>query len=317
MKYVLLKVLVLSLIDISFSQRIDTTIVGNDTIIIVNNTSPADSLMEEGDLNAAIDYYRDAYEKEGVNFGQLYNYACALSVDLQIDSAFKYLELAIKQDLSPYLFTDPDFLNLRKDARWNAFEKKTIELIENQTGKTYNDINYTKSLWYMHATDQAYYDCIDLATRKIGRKSPVTLALWDLKQKLNVKNQKELERLIELKGWPKISQVGSLAAGAAFLVIQHSDIEKQIKYLPVIEALCKENEASWDSYALMYDRIQIQIDKPQKYGTQVRFNNVKNEYELFPLLDKSMVKKWREEVGLEPIESYLLNWGIVFPLDED
>jgi hypothetical protein len=210
------------------------------------------------------------------------------------------------------VFADPDFLNLRGDQRWTDFESKWIGLIQKKYGNPYKDVEYAKQLWYMSATDQAYYDCIDLAERKTGRNSTVVQALWKLKKLLNDRNQKDLEKLIELKGWPKISVVGEDAANAAFLVIQHSDIDQQQKYLPIIENLCKQNEASWQDYALMYDRIQVNSNKPQKYGSQVRFNEVSGTYELFPLLDENKVDQWRKEVGLEPLADYLLYWGIEF-----
>lgn len=312
MKNNLLAFIFLLLTSTSFSQTSDTTIVNGDTIVTFYNNSPADSLRQLGDVKGAIEYFRAMQKEEGNNFREFYNYACALSVDYQIDSAFKYLKIAMTQDTSPTAFCDPDFLNLRKDKRWSEFETNLIVLIQKKYDNPYKDVDYAKRLWYMQATDQAYYDCIDLAESKIGRNSTVVRALWKLKEKLNDENQKELVQLIETKGWPKNSVVGQRAAGAAFLVIQHSDADKQKKYLPTIEKLCKENEASWGSYALMYDRIQTSDNKPQKYGSQVRFNPQTNTYELFPLLDETKVDEWRQEVGLGSLAEYVSNWGIVF-----
>lgn len=297
---------------ISYAQTNDTTVIGNMTVVTYSDRSPADSLRDIGDLKGAIECYKEMFERGEADFFDIYYYACALSVDSQLDSAFKYLEIAMEQDTFAHVFTDPDFLNLRDDKRWADFESKWIALIQKKSGNPIIDIEYAKQLWYMEATDQAYYDCIDLAERETGQDSPVVRALWKLKDLLNKKNQQDLEKLIESKGWPKISDVGESAADAAFLVIQHSDPDKRQKYLPVIENLCKENEASWQSYALMYDRIQTDSNKPQKYGTQVRFNEEKNAYELFPLLDENKVDQWREEMGLEPLADYLSYWGIEF-----
>jgi tetratricopeptide (TPR) repeat protein len=275
-------------------------------------SAQADSLRKIGDIKEAIECFRFMQKNEGDNFQEFYNYACALSVDNQIDSAFKYLKTAMSRDTSAIAFCDPDFLNLRKDKRWEEFEANSIPLIQKKYNNPFKDIEYAKRLWKMQATDQAYYDCIEIAENRIGRNSIVVSALWELKKKMNDENQKELVQLIETKGWPKKSIVGQRATDAAFLVIQHSDIEKQTKYLPVIEKLCKENEASWENYALMFDRIQTSQRKPQKFGSQVHFDKIKNKYELFPLLDETKVDEWRSEVGLSPLADYVSNWGITF-----
>ena len=96
-------------------------------------------------------------------------------------------------------------------------------------------------------------------------------------------------------------------------MIQHADLEKQQKYLPVIEALCKAGEAQWQDYALMYDRIQTSIGKSQRYGSQVRFDDQTQQYELFPLEDASKVDEWRKQAGLKPLSAYLKNWNISWP----
>ncbi|MBK9419829.1 MAG: hypothetical protein IPN44_02100 [Flavobacteriales bacterium] len=309
MKNILLAFTFLLLKSTVFAQTSVTTVINGDTIITFYN--PADSLRKLGDLKGAIEYFKLMQKEEGRNFRRNYNYACALSVDEQIDSAFKYLALA--QDISPNAFCDPDFLNLRKDKRWDEFEANLISLIQKRNGDPYKDVEYAKRLWHMRATDQAYYDCINLAEDKIGKNSSVSRALWKLKEGLDAENRQELVQLIETKGWPKNSVVGEDAAGAAFLVIQHWDTDQQKKYLPTIEKLCKENEASWESYALMYDRIQVSENKPQKYGSQIRFNSETNTYEPYPLLDETKVDEWRAEVGLGHLKDYVSNWGIVFP----
>lgn len=277
--------------------------------IIVN---PADSLREAGDLNGAIDAFRKTYSADPKNENNLYNFACALAVTNQRDSCFKYLYKSIELDTSTYALSDPDFLSLRDDKRWPEFEDRLISMVNIKTHNALKDIEFAKKLWRMKAKDQAFYTEIDIAEKKTGKNSTVVIALWKLKAIYNDENQQELEKLIAEKGWPKISAVGERAAGAAFLIIQHSDNEKQKKYLPTIEKLCKEKEANWQSYALMYDRIQIGDNKPQKYGSQIMYNNKTGKYELFPLLDETKVDQWRAEIGMQPLSKYASQWGITF-----
>jgi hypothetical protein len=275
--------------------------------------SGPDSLRQIGDIKGTVIAYKQMYQSQGKDFKGFYNYACALAVDGQADSAFKYLDSEyVNYKVDPFAFCDPDFLALRKDKRWDAFENRLIAEIQKKNNQPYKDVEYAKELWLMMAKDQAYYDCIQIAKEKTGMNSLVVQAIWELKERINDENQKELEKLIEDKGWPKKSQVGERATTGAFLIIQHSDADKQKKYLPTIEKLCKGNEARWGDYALMYDRIQISDKKPQKYGSQIQFNDQTQKYELFPLLDEEKVDQWRKEAGLGPLVEYLANWNIKF-----
>lgn len=126
------------------------------------------------------------------------------------------------------------------------------------------------------------------------------------------KNQKELEQLVAAKGWPKIGEVGSEAAMAAYLVAMHSNDGSQKKYLPVIKQRCEENELPWQRYANIYDRCLFNENKPQKYGTHTRYNDLTKSEELYPLEDETKVDEWRKELGLEPLAEYLARFNIKF-----
>ena len=54
----------------------------------------ADSLFNEGDIKGAVAEYNKMYRLKPGNRRIVYNYACALSRDGQIDSAFRYLYIA-------------------------------------------------------------------------------------------------------------------------------------------------------------------------------------------------------------------------------
>jgi hypothetical protein len=300
MKSIVLMLVAILVSQISFSQEF--------TIVV----SPADSLRAAGDPNGAVSEFRKAYAKDPLNEINIYNYACTLAILGQKDSCFSYLYKSIALDTVTSALTDPDFISIKDDKRWSEFEDKLVAELSIKFHNPYKDLDYAKKLWRMQAKDQAYYNELDIAQQKTGMHSTVVMALWQLKHIYNEENQKELEKLIEEKGWPKISNVGNRAAGAAFLVIQHSDLEKQKRYLPTIEKLCKEKEASWQDYALMYDRIQVSENKPQKYGSQVKYDDKTKKYELFPLLDETKVDAWRNEIGMEPLADYVSHWDIKF-----
>lgn len=269
----------------------------------------ADSLCKEGEYAAAIDEYKKSDQSEYKN---VYNLACAYAQIRMADSAFKYLNIAASMNSSDDPLSDPDFVPIKKDKRWDIFENDLVTQIQQKYDHPIVDEPYARRLWRMRALDQVYYSDIELASRKIGRNSSVVYSLWQIKEELNNANIKELEALIAKKGWPKKSAVGQEASTAAFLIIQHSDETLQKKYLPTIKKLCEEREADWGSYALMYDRIQVSEKKPQRYGSQVNLNPQTNKYEPFPLEDESKVDEWRKETGMQPLAEYLNHWDIIW-----
>ena len=80
----------------------------------------------------------------------------------------------------------------------------------------------------------------------------------------------ELLTMVPAEGWFKKSVYGERAAGAAFLIIQHSDLENWRRFVPVLEPLVAQGEVEGQSYGLMYDRLAINEGRPQRYGTQMK-----------------------------------------------
>ena len=110
-------------------------------IIIIGNAfgqqfekSKADSLREEGNLKMAIEEYAKLYEQDSTNRNNTYNYACALALDRQIDTAFYYLNVATAKDTSVQALNDPDFYFLIGDERWSKLQDKLIERVEVKHG---------------------------------------------------------------------------------------------------------------------------------------------------------------------------------------
>ena len=81
----------------------------------------------------------------------------------------------------------------------------------------------------------------------------------------------------------------------------------------MFEAACRKGEGNWNQYALMFDRMRMNQDKPQRYGTHHYLDPAKGRTdELYPLEDESKVDEWRKEIGLEPLKEYLARTGIKY-----
>lgn len=104
----------------------------------------------------------------------------------------------------------------------------------------------------------------------------------------------ELLTMVPVEGWFKKSVYGERAAGAAFLIIQHSDLENWRRFVPVLEPLVAQGEVEGQSYGLMYDRLAINEGRPQRYGTQMTCKD--GRWVVDTLEDPERVEQLRREM---------------------
>lgn len=300
----ILHILVLSMVSITAGSQINSPPPPPPPPVTGGITVRADSLLNEGNIKEAIAEYSALVKANPHNGKAAYDYACALSLGQQPDSAFRYLYFCIEEDPSSRVLTDPHLLNLRSNLQWKGFEDYTIDLISKK--EPIRDIGYAKKLWELLCLDQYSFYETSLAARKLGPDSPVVSALRKLQEIKNENNLKELELLLAEKGWPEKSQVGEEASSAAFYILQHSNAEAQEKYITMFEKCCKKNEGNWQHYALMFDRMRMNKNQPQRYGTHTYMDPAAGRpNQLYPLEDEIRVDEWRREIGLEPLKDYM------------
>lgn len=111
-------------------------------------------------------------------------------------------------------------------------------------------------------------------------------------------NQTIVIPIIEKHGWLPASKIGEKASKAIYYVIQHASLETIEKYLPQMEALAEQGEASPQDAATMRDRLLMFQGKKQIYGTQAG-NWVREEggMIIWPIEDAENVNKRRKEAG--------------------
>lgn len=114
-------------------------------------------------------------------------------------------------------------------------------------------------------------------------------------------------------GYPTEKMVGVDAAHHFFVLIQHSDSDRdfQITMLPILDKFSKNGEILRKDYAYLYDRVQHNTGGKQLYGTQPAYDQSGNLFDannkiIYPpdLADPENVDQRRKEVGLGPIEAY-------------
>ena len=123
------------------------------------------------------------------------------------------------------------------------------------------------------------------------------------------KNRAVLLRIFEQYGWPKSSVIGTDAAHDFWLLVQHQTPEIQQRWLPEMEKAAKSGEASKSDYAYLYDRVQVGLGKPQRWGSQVKCQD--GEPVLAPVDDPAGLEERRKALFLLPVAEYLKNDYIV------
>ncbi len=119
------------------------------------------------------------------------------------------------------------------------------------------------------------------------------------------RNTQWLKRLVTEEGWPTVSKAGERGSGAAWLLVQHADLDPafQLEMLRLMEPLVPQGEVSKRNYAYLYDRIMLKLNGKQRYATQVMCEN--GERVARPLEVPERMDQLRAEMELEPFAEYL------------
>ena len=265
----------------------------------------ADSLRMAGDLVGALQSYQAAYRSNPGDAATAYAFASTFALQAQFpDSAFYYLDVALRQDSSMQVLFDADMYFLLQDERWQSVEDRQLDKLAEQVRDSF-DREYARKLFRMRIVEWAYRYHITLAFRELGPNSPILTALANAMQEHHAQDLVNLEDLLKEKGWPRLSSVGEQAAYAAGNVVNHSDLDVRQKYLPLLKNACEQSEADWSRYAPILDRTELELGHPQVYGTQMELNEDTGLYEPQPLLDPGSVDQRRAELGMEPIAEQL------------
>lgn len=140
---------------------------------------------------------------------------------------------------------------------------------------------------------------------------------------IDKRNIQTIEKIIDRFGYPGKSMVGEPLNRTAFYVIQHNP-EYIPKYFSMLDSLGRINEIDRVSVAMLEDRMLIEQDLPQKYGTQIHcdftINQDTREEEscfIYPIENPKHVNKRRKEVGFtNTIEEYAEQNGVEYKNDK-
>lgn len=122
---------------------------------------------------------------------------------------------------------------------------------------------------------------------------------------VDAEHAEQLRALVEQHGWPGRSLVGDDGAEAAWLLALHADQYPafQRRCLQLLQQAVAVGEAPSEQLAHLTDRVQVNADQPQLYGTQMHLIN--NQIMPWPIIDPEQLDQRRALLGLNTFEEYL------------
>jgi len=246
-----------------------------------------------------------------------YNAACSWALANEIDSAFVQLfRIAEKGNYTNLgdITTDPDLKSLHNDKRWS----EVIEFVKSNKEKA--EANFDKpliaTLDTIYQEDQKYRLELDSIGKKFGWKSEEMTAQWKIINHKDSINLIKIKKILNERGWLGTDIIGFYGNLTLFLVIQHSDIETQKKYLPMMREAVNKGNAKASDLALLEDRVALRKGEKQIYGSQIGQDTKTGEYYVLPLIDPDNVDERRAQVGLPSIQVYLDHYGLIWNVEE-
>jgi hypothetical protein len=165
--------------------------------------------------------------------------------------------------------------------------------------RSIHDPSLRDELAAMAGRDQAARDAFIQSGMK--HHSPEAQAVLDVDKA----NLARLKSIFAAHGFPDRTLVGRAGVSDAWLLVQHAVGDKAFmaQSLTLARPLMLKGDLSCGNYALLVDRVNLQQDKPQVYGSQLQ--GQPGHFVVQPLEDPAHVDRRRTDMGMEPLADYI------------
>jgi len=145
----------------------------------------------------------------------------------------------------------------------------------------------------------------DSIGRALGFESTEFNKLDEICNKNHEINEKKIKKILEERGWPSEDEIGYQGSLTICNVLQHSDLETRLKYLPLMKDAVQKKILQPRLLARAEDRIATDRGEPQIYGGQIKYYPETKSFDVWPIIDPENVDKRRLEIGLDSMEVFL------------
>lgn len=280
----------------------------------------ADSLYDLGQYTAAGQLCDQALEMKGGQFPDSGYYRHGFSYWTEagnLERSIFYLERALllrwqPQEILESLENDPEYEFLRQHERFREIMDTNYTRREKYSG-------IADTLHQIKVKDQTLRQLLSCAREKFADDSLQLNAYYDLMEMQDSFNLIYVASVLDAHGWLAINKIGEPANRALWQVIQHSPLEVQEKYLPLLRESAEKGESRMSSYAFLQDRVLMRRGQRQRYGTQITKHPDTGKSAVYPVEDPIHIDSIRASVGFEPIKEYaaFFDIEITSPADLD
>lgn len=127
---------------------------------------------------------------------------------------------------------------------------------------------------------------------------------WDRYDRAHAERMRQI---LDRYGWPGHELVGKDGAHAAWVIIQHTDLQPDLQRrgLRMMTEAVERGDADPSDLAYLVDRVRVAEGKPQVYGTQWNLTDKGVWRPNTPIEDEARVDERRAKAGLKPLKDYL------------
>lgn len=228
----------------------------------------------------------------------VYNAACCQSLAGNPAAALALLDRASTIDTISVadIEADADLAAARTLPGWPALRETLLQREDARLAGL--DRELRKELLARRVLDQ------DIRKRATAAGNPPPKALMEEWERIDHDNTEWMKTVLARHGWPGKSLVGKDGASAAWLFVQHADMDRpfQKEAIKLLEAAVAKGEVEGRDLAYLTDRILAGEGKPQRYGTQ--YHEVDGKLVPQPIEDAEHVDSRRAAVGLSTLAEY-------------
>ncbi len=122
-------------------------------------------------------------------------------------------------------------------------------------------------------------------------------------------NYAAAKKMMAANGFPNYDMVGKATTHKFWMMVQQMDTypDFQMQVLRQMAGAVEQNKADKLDFAYLTDRVLLNQNKPQHYGTQVYYDESEKTYKPHPVDNITRTNERRAEMGLPALDASLAN----------